>query len=42
MITAGKTGSIFNSGDDEPLDWLGGFISDANDDDSNPGVELLQ
>jgi hypothetical protein len=38
VITAGKTGSIFNSGDDEPLDWLGGFISDANDDDANPGV----
>jgi hypothetical protein len=40
VITAGKTGSIFNSGDDEPLDWLGGFISDANDDDSNPGVNF--
>jgi len=38
VITAGKTGSIFNSGDDEPLDWLGGFISDRNDDDANPGV----
>jgi hypothetical protein len=31
VITAGKTGSIINLDDDEPLDWLGGFISEGAD-----------
>jgi hypothetical protein len=40
VITAGVTGSIFNLDDDEPLDWLGGFIAESVDSGVGYGPEF--